>query len=111
ARLDLSPGLNVLVGRNAQGKTSLLEAVGLLARGRSFRTDETSTVIRRGAPSLRVQGVSQAEHGRTALAVEVRPGQRELRVDGTPVAAAAYQGRLEVAVYATDRLRVVHGPM
>ncbi|HEY2943168.1 MAG TPA: AAA family ATPase, partial [Vicinamibacteria bacterium] len=53
ASLELSPGLNVLVGRNAQGKTSLLEAVGLLARGRSFRTEETETLIRRGAGALR----------------------------------------------------------
>jgi len=34
ARLELSPGLNVFVGRNAQGKTSLLEAVGLLGQAR-----------------------------------------------------------------------------
>src|SRR5437773_2156534 len=49
ASLEFAPGLNVLVGRNAQGKTSLLEAVGLLARGRSFRTEDTETLIRPGA--------------------------------------------------------------
>ena len=48
AGMELDPGLNVFVGRNAQGKTSLLEAVGLLARGRSFRTEDTPTLIRRG---------------------------------------------------------------
>ena len=48
----LHPGLNVFFGRNAQGKTSLLEAVGLVARGRSFRTDDATSVIRRGAGSL-----------------------------------------------------------
>ena len=42
ARLELEPGLNVFVGKNGQGKTSLLEAVGLVARGRSFRTDDAS---------------------------------------------------------------------
>ena len=36
--VDLHPGLNVFWGQNAQGKTSLLEAVGFVARGRSFRT-------------------------------------------------------------------------
>ena len=49
--MELHPGLNVFHGANAQGKTSLLEAVGLLARGRSFRTDETPSLIRRGAPA------------------------------------------------------------
>ena len=52
ARLELGPGLNVFVGKNGQGKTSLLEAVGLVARGRSFRTDDATSVIRRGAGFL-----------------------------------------------------------
>lgn len=35
---ELSPGTNVIYGENAQGKTNLLEAVYILAAGRSFRT-------------------------------------------------------------------------
>jgi len=111
ASLDLAPGLNVLVGRNAQGKTSLLEAVGLLARGRSFRTDETETLIRRGAEGLRAQATAVAPDRRTCLEVEVVPGARRLRVDGREVPPREYHGRLEVVVYSTDRLRVVRGPM
>jgi DNA replication and repair protein RecF len=111
ASLELSPGLNVLLGRNAQGKTSLLEAVGLLARGRSFRTDQTETLIRRGAPSLRAQATAMAPDRRTCLEVELAPGTRRLRVDGREVPPREYHGRLEVIVYSTDRLRVVRGPM
>ena len=59
-RVGLGPGLNVFAGRNAQGKTSLLEGVALLARGRSFRTDEVRTLIRRGTTGLRVQGLMRA---------------------------------------------------
>lgn len=109
--LEFSPGLNLLVGRNAQGKTSLLEAVGLLARGRSFRTEQTETLIRRGAPALRAQGTAMAEDRRTCLEVELSPAMRRLRVDGREVPPRDYHGRLEVVVYSTDRLRVVRGPM
>ena len=35
---DFSPGTNVIYGENAQGKTNLLEAVYILAAGKSFRT-------------------------------------------------------------------------
>ncbi|PYQ13224.1 MAG: hypothetical protein DMF80_15025 [Acidobacteria bacterium] len=111
ASLELAPGLNVLIGRNAQGKTSLLEAVGLLARGRSFRTEQTDTLIRRGAPALQAQGTAVAEDRRTCLEVELSPGRRRLRVDGREVTPREYHGRLEVVVYSTDRLRVVRGPM
>ncbi|MGL5286889.1 MAG: AAA family ATPase, partial [Aeromonas sp.] len=41
ASLELSPGLNVLVGRNGSGKTSVLEAIHYLGLGRSFRTHLT----------------------------------------------------------------------
>ena len=111
--LVLGSGLNLLVGSNAQGKTSLLEAVGLLARGRSFRTEQTAAAIRRGAPALQARGTTvDGAGGRTTrLEVEIRSGARRFRVDGRDVAPREYQGRLEVAVYATDRLRVIRGPM
>ncbi len=111
AELELGGGLNVLVGSNAQGKTSVLEAVGLLARGRSFRTEQTGAVIRRGMPALTARGRAIAKGRACQLEVEIRSGARRFRVDGRETAPREYQGRLEVAVYATDRLRVVHGPM
>jgi DNA replication and repair protein RecF len=111
ARVELGPGLNVFLGRNAQGKTTLLEAVGLLARGRSFRTDDVRSMIRRGQPRLWARGATRCGDTSTALEVEVSAEQRKLRVDGRDVPPRAYQGRLEVVVYATDRLRVVRGPM
>lgn len=110
-RLALDPGLNVFVGRNAQGKTTLLEAVALLARGRSFRTDDIATVVRRGAAGLTARGVSRGPDRGTELEVQVSAAGRRLRVDGRDVPPRAYQGRLEVSVYSTDRLKVVRGTM
>ena len=37
AEIDFSPGVNVLWGENAQGKSNILEAIYYCARGRSFR--------------------------------------------------------------------------
>jgi DNA replication and repair protein RecF len=109
AAVDLHPGLNVFHGRNAQGKTSLLEAVGVVARGRSFRTEDAPSMIRRGASAL-VARASGKDDSPT-LEVELKPGQRIFRVDGRPVPHRDYGGRLEVVVYSTDRLRVVRGSM
>lgn len=110
-RLALDPGLNVFMGRNAQGKTTLLEAVALLARGRSFRTDDVATLVRRGAEGLTARGVSRNGERGTQLEVQVTATGRHLRVDGREVPPRSYHGRLEVSVYSTDRLRVVRGPM
>ena len=43
--LDLSPDLNIIIGPNASGKTSLLESLTLLSKGRSFRTSHIREVI------------------------------------------------------------------
>ena len=110
-RLELGPGLNVFMGRNAQGKTTLLEAAALLARGRSFRTDDIASVVRRGAPGLVARCVSRGADRGTALEVEIGPAGRRLRVDGREVPPREYHGRLEVSVYSTDRLKVVRGTM
>jgi DNA replication and repair protein RecF len=110
-RVELGPGLNVFLGRNAQGKTSLLEGVGLLARGRSFRTDDLGGVVRRGARGLRVEGVASDSDRDVALGFGWAPEGRGYFVEGRPARPRDYQGRLEAAVYSTGRLRVVHGTM
>jgi DNA replication and repair protein RecF len=111
AVIELGPGLNVFWGRNAQGKTTVLEGLALLARGRSFRTEEVRSLIRRGTPGLLARGLACGRDRETQLEVEVGSSGRRLRVDGREVSPRAYQGRLEAVVYATDRLRVVYGPM
>jgi len=56
AELELHPGTNLMVGPNGSGKTSLLEAIYLLGRGRSFRTRHTERLIAHGADRLLVLG-------------------------------------------------------
>lgn len=82
--VDLGPGLNYFFGPNGAGKTAVLEAVHLLARGRSFRTPQAGDLIRRGHQELVVRTVVQDEHrGEQQLAVaRGRAGRRELRING-----------------------------
>ena len=47
--LDFEPGVNLIVGDNAQGKTNLLEAVYYLGSGKSFRTQKAAELVRLGA--------------------------------------------------------------
>ena len=56
AEVELEPGprFNLLVGDNGSGKTSLLEAIHLMAHGRSFRGRVRDGLIRQGDPALEV---------------------------------------------------------
>ena len=66
ATLALSEHANVLYGDNASGKSSLLEALAVLSRGRSFRTPRIAEIITRGENELTVaasveQGIISAK--------------------------------------------------
>ena len=54
--LELDPGVNLIVGDNAQGKTNLLEAISYLGTGKSFRAQKTGEMIRFGADFAEIDG-------------------------------------------------------
>ena len=56
ATLDFEPGVNLIVGNNAQGKTNLLEAIGYLGSGKSFRAMKSSEMVRFGAEFAEIEG-------------------------------------------------------
>ena len=56
AKLECAPGVNLIVGDNAQGKTNLLEAISYLGSGRSFRAQKTAEMVRFGADFGEVSG-------------------------------------------------------
>ena len=54
--LEFDPGVNLISGNNAQGKTNLLEAIGYLGSGKSFRAFKTAEMLRFGAEFAELQG-------------------------------------------------------
>jgi len=60
AELSLHPGRNLIWGGNGSGKTSLLEAMFLLGRGRSFRTRNSERLVRHGQERLVVFGRTES---------------------------------------------------
>lgn len=82
AELDVDPLANLIVGPNAAGKTSLLEAVAYLGRGKSFRGASTQQVVRHGEQQFVVFG--RVSDGRRDRQVGVQNGRDglEIRIDG-----------------------------
>ena len=91
AALDLAPRCNLVSGANASGKTSLLEAIFVLGRGRSFRTPRTDLLIRRGAGELLLTGRVEADASGASRAVGIRYGRDgfEARAGGSPIRSLA----------------------
>jgi DNA replication and repair protein RecF len=54
--IDFDPGVNLIVGNNAQGKTNLLEAIAYLGCGKSFRAQKTVQMLRFGTDFCQIEG-------------------------------------------------------
>ena len=83
-RIDLVPDRNFtfISGPNASGKTSLLESIYLLGRGRSFRTRRLDHLCRRGASRFVVFGEASTGNRDVPLGVEGSSTGIRARVDG-----------------------------
>jgi DNA replication and repair protein RecF len=112
ARFEAGPQL--VWGPNAAGKTSLLEAMVLLARGGSHRTTTDAELIRWGADVARIEGHAGGDAVEVAL---VRPGsiaaaggaRKRIRVNGVARRAAALSEKLRVVLFAPEDMLLVVG--
>jgi DNA replication and repair protein RecF len=81
-------GAQFICGRNGQGKTNLLEALGYVTSLRSFRISETSALIRWEAQPRETAMVYDIDHdnlGQTTLEIRLKPGSKQVFLDGSPV--------------------------
>ena len=110
-----SPGLNIVVGDNAQGKTNLLEAISFATTGSSPRTPNDSEVVRWGADFARTEmrvSLDTDSGEERKVAVGYAPGQKKrLTVDGanaTSLAAYAAGGTgVRAVTFFPDDIRIV----
>jgi len=109
--LDPAPRLNLFQGPNASGKTALLEAVYLLARGRSFRTPRVADVVRHDAGRLQVSArVSHGPGAAVMAGIERGAGHLVLRYNGEPVrTVSAHARRFPLVVMTPDSQQLVLG--
>src|SRR5215469_6408161 len=85
AEIRLPPGLTLVYGGNGSGKTSLLESIFVLGRGRSFRTRNSERLIRRGQTHMRVTGeIRRGVDHSARIGVEVTRTGATARISGRP---------------------------
>ena len=113
ASLELVPGVNLILGPNGSGKTSLLEAVYFLGSARTFRSASVDPLITRGETECTVFGAVYDHHAnRTNLGVKRdRTGGREIKVNGAQVHKASQLARkLPTLVLGPNTVELITGP-
>jgi len=104
--------VNVVVGRNGQGKTNLLEAIYFLATTKSFRTTRVASLFQFGSPSVFVAGLLHRFGVDKTISVGLETGEtrrRALMLNGERVALAAYVNTMSVFAYSSARLDILRG--
>jgi len=111
AELTFDPRINLFTGGNAAGKTSFLEAIYLLGRGRSFRAADNRVLIQSGQPSAEIGGKVQDATGSRQVGVRVAPGGLEIHIQGTSGGTVAeLASALPVQAIHADIGSLVQGP-
>ena len=102
-------GVNVISGRNAQGKTSLIEAVYYLTSGHSFRPASDKELISHDCESAHIRAdIVSAGREQTLEAKMFRGRRRELYANGAKLKKASeLAGRLTAVVFGPDDLDII----
>jgi DNA replication and repair protein RecF len=109
--VELAPGLTVFQGANGQGKTSVLEAIGWIARTRSFRRVSDALLVRAGAEQAVIRAEVATVGRQQLFEAEIRTaGRNRVLCNRQPVARARdLHGLLRVTVFSPDDLTLVKG--
>ena len=104
------PGLNIIHGNNGQGKTNWLEAIHLLSRTKSFRTQRLQESIKFGQDTAFVSGgVSSGGNLQRDLQVTLKGNTKSIAVNGKREQLTRYLEQLQVFSFTADQLEVVRG--
>lgn len=112
AEVHFSPGVNVLYGDNAQGKTNLLEAVYFTALGKSFRPAKEAELIRFGAEGCRILNTFSDSLRTQTLSYRLSGGRGRRLVEQNGVRVTRMSdmvGTFRVVLFCPEHLSLIQG--
>ena len=107
--VDFHPGINVIYGDNAQGKTNLIEAIGYLSACRSHRTRGDRELIAFDQPEAQIIGEIFSRNRDFRLELRLRRGQRrQIRKNGVKLKnASELAGILNTVLFCPEDLYLI----
>lgn len=108
--LPLEPGANLIVGRNGQGKTNLVEAIAYFSSLRSHRVSGDAALIRAGCSAAIARLGVRAEERSVRLELQInRTGQNRAQINGNPTRARELMRWFSSVTFAPEDLTIVRG--
>ena len=106
-KICFSDGVNLLYGKNAQGKTNVLEAIYFFARGKSFRGGKDQDIVRFGEDGYSMQVEFLKKDGLHTLAYRYYAGERQRLANGVKVPVREMIGKLYAVFFCPDHLSII----
>ena len=108
--ISFFPGMNIVTGPNAQGKTNLLESLYILSMTRSFRVRSDDMLIRKGEQYAQV-GCIFEDSTEKRIDIVIRPEGKTLLVRKQPVRKSSeFIGLLNVILFSPDDMGIFTDP-
>lgn len=104
--VELTPGINIIVGDNATGKTNIIEALGYLTMGESLRGATPEEATSWGSEKARVSLIAEGDTGEFTLAVTL-DSRRTLEMNGKHKRLSDYKGIYPSVLFTPDDLRMI----
>ena len=107
--IDFKNGLNVICGKNAQGKTNLLEAVYFCVVGKSFRASREKEVINHDSDIARIKLFIKKEIGNSIVEIIFsRKEKKTVKINGVPIKKISeLLGEFNGVFFSPDELKLI----
>jgi DNA replication and repair protein RecF len=110
AELSFCERFNIIVGKNAQGKTNLLESIFLLGTMKSFRMARNGDLISYGAPLSLLKGLGARDGVSREISLSIRESGKKAFIDGKPVIRLSdFFGNLNMVVFSPEDISMARG--
>ncbi|EQF78540.1 DNA replication and repair RecF family protein [Clostridioides difficile 342] len=110
--LEFNGKVNLLVGKNGQGKTNIVESIYMLSFGKSFRTNKDKEMVRFNSENLYIGGSFSKYNKYSLIELIIGKDKKGIRINKVPLQKIQeLLGNLNVVIFSPEDLRLVkEGP-
>ena len=105
--LDFNPTKNLIIGKNGEGKTNIVEAIYVLAFSKSFRGSHEDVIVKNGETLTRVEGVVKDKR-KTSYKVIINENNKIVKIDNTVIRKISdYVSNINIVLFTSEDLKLI----
>ena len=108
--LDFSSGINIIYGKNGQGKTNLIESIFYLSKAKSHRISDSHHLIKNNSSSFNIKGIINNDNNDTKYQVSLNNDEKVFKIDSTIIKKnSEYISNIDIIIFYPEDLEIIKG--